>query len=75
MDTERNTVLLYWIVKGIIYDLVQDQKVFKRCPTYMIDSLTYALLDVYKGFEAFAWNQHEWSEKIRFVFDEWIVTR
>lgn len=44
-------------------------KALKSCTTYMINPIKCTVLDVYKGFEHFAWLQHEWSKSMRFVFE------
>lgn len=42
---------------------------FKECSTYMVDPLTCTLQDVYEGFGEFCWKQHEWSDRMSFVFE------
>lgn len=41
----------------------------KRCTTYMINPIASTLLEVYEGFKDFTWKKHDWSEKMRFVFE------
>lgn len=44
---------------------------FKGCTTYMINSSTNKVVEIFEGIKEFPWNHTEWSwsEKMRFVFE------
>lgn len=48
---------------------LSNSKEFIKCSTFVIDPATNTILEIYKGFETFTWNQNKWSENMRFVFE------